>query len=89
MSKLWDMANGRKIPIFLVIMAISTIAAFAVTNYQVGEHDKMLKPMPAQIAVIEERVQNIDEQFKEFRGDYKEDQRTLDGKLERIWQKVK
>ncbi len=89
MNKIWDGLNGRKIPISLVIIVISTIAAFAVQNHQVKEHDRVLKPMPAQIAVIEEKVRKIAEDNKEFRAGYKEDQHILDGKLERIWQAVK
>ncbi len=89
MSKIWDGLNGKKIPITLVILAIGTISTWAVTNHQVKEHDKILKPMPAQIAVIEEKVVDMEKDFKEFRDGYKQDQHALDGKLERIWQAVK
>ncbi len=89
MSKVWDGLNGKKIPITLVILAIGTISTWAVTNYKVGEHDKVLKPMPAQIAVMQQQIEDGNAQFKEFRTEYKKDQRALDGKMERIWQAVK
>ena len=88
-NKLWDGLNGRKIPIALIALALGTVSTWAVTNHQVKEHDKILKPMPAQIAVIEEKVVNMEKGFKGFRDGYKQDQHALDGKLERIWQAVK
>ena len=89
MSKIWDGLNGRKIPIALIVLALGTASTWAVTNYKVNEHGKVLKPMPAQIAVMQQQIEDGNNQFKEFRTEYKKDQRALDGKMERIWQAVK
>ncbi len=89
MNKILQKLNGKKIPISLVILAMSSGATWGVTNYKVDKHEEMLKPMPAQIAVIEQRVQNIDENFREFKEDQKKANIRQEDKMERIWQAVK
>lgn len=80
--------NGKKLPIGIIIagtLAVATLQAEVANNI---EDIKELKPIPIQVAQIEQKVADIDEQFTEFREDYKHDQRTLREDIKLILQKV-
>lgn len=83
--------NGKKIPIALVSFIIATSVGYGELKNKVsnqGEEIKDLKPITAQVARIEENVENIDENFKDFRNEQRIFNRDIDNKLGEILEAV-
>ena len=53
-----------------------------------GDKIKKVEATPLKVAVIKEKLDNLNNNFEEFKTDQKEDNREMNGKLDRILLKL-
>lgn len=90
-KKVFQALNGKKIPIALVSFVIVSSIGYGELKNKVanqGENIRNLKPIIAQVATIEEKVENIDENFKDFRAEQRKVNGRTDIQLEKILEVV-
>lgn len=66
----------------------ATVAVNAADNVAQAKEIKRVEELPQKVSKIEEKVESIDRQFTEFRGDYKKDQSVLQQDIKDILKAV-
>ena len=83
--------NGKKTPVALLVFIITASIGYGGVKQTVADNTKnidSLKPIPAQVAQIDQKTTDIKEDFTDFRGEQRKvNDRTTD-KLDRILEAV-
>ena len=87
-KKVWDLLNGKKTPIALIILIVTGSVGYGELKNTVNNNCKelaVLKPAMEQVARIDERVEGIEEDV----GEIKLEQRIIQSDIKEILREVR